>query len=96
MVGIALPSGRLGWRDASPSGLLAWRVWTSEARVERRAGGPAVGSSVGLVPPSLVAEIEREDLPYAVGEEPPRAVIDETCGAYDRTGAVPDGVPSLA
>src|ERR1700748_3103712 len=34
--------------------------------------------AVVLVPPSLAAEIEREGLPYEVGGEPPRAVIDET------------------
>src|SRR5450755_936304 len=33
---------------------------------------------VVLVPPSLVSAIERERLPYEVGDEPPRAVIDET------------------
>ena len=54
----------------------------SAARAVRRLGH----QTVVLVPPSLVAEIEREDLPYAVGEEPPRAVIDET---WDRVRTGP-------
>ena len=43
------------------------------ARAVRRLGHEAAV----LVPPSLAAEIEREGVPYEVGEEPSRAVIDE-------------------
>jgi UDP:flavonoid glycosyltransferase YjiC (YdhE family) len=43
-----------------------------------RAVGRLGHDAVVLVPPSLVSEIEREGLPYEVGGEPPRAVIDET------------------
>jgi hypothetical protein len=42
-----------------------------------------------LVPPSLVSEIEREGLPYRVGGEPPRAVIDETWQRVRATGCAP-------
>ena len=45
----------------------------SVARAVRRLGHEAAV----LVPPSLAAEIDREGLPYEVGDEPPRAVIDE-------------------
>jgi UDP-N-acetylglucosamine:LPS N-acetylglucosamine transferase len=42
--------------------------------------------AVVLVPPSLVKEIEREGLPYEVGGEPPRAVIEAT---WERVRAGP-------
>src|SRR5450755_3970321 len=45
----------------------------SVARAVRRLGHQALV----LVPPLLVAEIECEEVPYEVGGEPPRAVIDE-------------------
>ncbi len=51
------------------------------ARAVRRLGHEIIV----LVPPSLVAEVEREDLPYEVGGEPPRSVIDDTW-ARVRTG----------
>ena len=44
------------------------------ARAVRQLGHHAVV----LVPPSLATAIEREELPYEVGDEPPRRVIDET------------------
>lgn len=44
------------------------------ARAVRRLGHDAVV----LVPPALVAAIKSEGLPYEVGDEPPRAVIEET------------------
>jgi UDP:flavonoid glycosyltransferase YjiC (YdhE family) len=44
------------------------------ARAVRRLGHDAVV----LVPPALVAAIESERLPYEVGDEPPRTVIDKT------------------
>jgi UDP:flavonoid glycosyltransferase YjiC (YdhE family) len=45
----------------------------SVARAVRRLGHQALV----LVPPSLVAEIQSEELPYEIGSEPPPAVIDE-------------------
>jgi len=51
------------------------------ARAARRLGH----DSIVLVPPSLVTAIMREDMPYEAGNEPPRAVIDETW-ARVRTG----------
>jgi UDP:flavonoid glycosyltransferase YjiC (YdhE family) len=42
-----------------------------------RALGRLGHDAVVLIPPSLVTEIEREGLPYEVGGEPPRAVIEE-------------------
>jgi UDP:flavonoid glycosyltransferase YjiC (YdhE family) len=54
------------------------------ARAVRRLGHDAVV----LVPPALVAAIESEGLPYEVGEEPTRAVIDRT---WARVRAGPAG-----
>jgi UDP-glucoronosyl and UDP-glucosyl transferase len=45
----------------------------SVARAVRRLGHHVLV----LVPPSLVAEIQGDELPYEVGDEPPPAVIDE-------------------
>jgi hypothetical protein len=59
------------------------------ARAVRRLGHDAVV----LVPPSLVSEIERAGLPYEVGGEPPRAVIDQT---WERVrGGPPEQVVGL-
>jgi hypothetical protein len=59
------------------------------ARAVRRLGHDVVV----LVPPSLIPEIEREGLPYEVGGEPPRALIDETWGRV-RAGP-PEAVTGL-
>jgi hypothetical protein len=42
-----------------------------------RALGRLGHDAVVPIPPSMVTEIEREGLPYEVGGEPPRAVIDD-------------------
>jgi hypothetical protein len=58
------------------------------ARAWRRLGH----QTLVLVPPSLTAEMERTGLPYRVGDEPPRAVLDEIWARVRAGGPAADGI----